>query len=55
MTSDQAAQLIEQNSHLLDWYSQFVPLFQVSVHDVFPFLAVLLAWSVGCALGWAAT
>jgi hypothetical protein len=55
MTQEQAAQLIEQNTRLLDWLAEFVPLFHVSVHDVFPFLAVLLAWSVGCALGWAAT
>ncbi len=55
MTQEQAAALIAQNESLLNLYYQFVPLFQTFIHDVFPFSSVLLAWTVGCALGWAAT
>lgn len=55
MTSDQAAQLIQQNSQILDVLHQVLPLLGVLLHDVFPAVAIGFALWLGVVLGTAAT
>jgi hypothetical protein len=55
MTSEQAAQLIQQQQQLLEVYSTMQPLVVNLVRDIFPFGAVLSALGLGCVFGWAAT
>lgn len=55
MTTDQAAQLIQQQQQLLDVYATMQPLVVNLVHDVFPALAVCAAWALGALCAWAAT
>lgn len=51
MTTEQAAQLIEQQQQLLDLYRTMQPLFVALVRDVFPVIAVGAALWLGVTLG----
>lgn len=51
MTTEQAAQLIAQNDKLIAFYSDFLPLLKVVVHDIFPACAVGLSAWLGVVFG----
>jgi len=51
VTTEQAAQLIEQQQQLLDIYRTMQPLFVQLVRDVFPAVAVGVTLWLGVTLG----
>lgn len=55
MTTEQAAQLIQQQQELLESYELIRPLVANIVRDIFPALAVSFAWLIGAGAAWAAT